>query len=203
MSKKQEFIDHVRSELKQAGGTLRLANTKNVLADGLCCSGYFDSEVPNISVAINKPEEIWLSTLCHEFSHFQQWQSDSAAWRNTLLPDGRDGGNVFEEWLDGEEHDLELVKDSIARYRRLELDCERRCVKNLTKFQLPIDIGVYCQRANAYIHFYNFIFERRRWYKRGKPPYASPAIMKVMPKTMDGRYDRTPKWLIDLFDIHC
>jgi hypothetical protein len=198
-----DFVAHVKKELKEANGIVRLAKTKYVKTPLRCC-GYFshDPDV-EIAVAMYNPMNKWISTLCHEFSHFEQWKSDCAAWRKAFTVDGGDHGSIMDEWLMGKDYDTKTITNVIHSMRRLELDCERRTIKNIEKFNLPIDLEEYCREANTYIHFHNYVLATRKWYKTDKCPYNIPEILDKMPSRLDGRYDRTPKWLIDLYVKYC
>ncbi len=84
--------------------------------------------------------------------------------------------------------------------KELELDCERRAVKKIKKFDLPLDVEEYIKQASAYIHYYNYMQLRRNNYTPGKEPYYNNTITSAMPKTLRGKYKRLPKNIIPLYD---
>ena len=203
--RRKQFIEYVRDQIESAGGKFRLSDSKYVLANGWRCGGYLEAEPDclELAVATKKPEKIWLEVLVHEFSHFQQYKENCHAWRSCYLPDGTDSGEIYINWVEGKEYDMDLIKHCLAKTRNMELDCERRTVANIIEFDLPIDIEAYCKKASAYVHLYNHMVTSRSWYKQGKGPYSHKEILDVMPDNLDGRYDRFPKYMKELYDRLC
>ena len=202
----RKFISHVRSEIEKAGGILRLSDSKYIMIGNLRVNGYFgggEYGKLEIAIATQKPIHIWLGTLSHEFAHFQQMKAKCRSWTNCDLPNGEDAIDTLDGWISGNDIHLNRVNHCIKICRNLELDCERRSLKNIIKYGLPIEPDVYCQRANAYVHFYNYIRIRRRWYKIGQEPYQVKEIISAMPKHLNGKYHYLPKRYLELYDEFC
>lgn len=169
------FIEHVREECKKHKIKLVLRDVSYFrLTDGIRCSGYFDEEERVLAVAMKK--DIWLGVLAHEYAHLTQWVDDCEPWKN-----GCEGLPKVDEWLQGKS--VRGIKKALANSRDLELDNEKRTVRLIKKWKLPIDIDDYVRRANAYVVGYNWLYHSKKWFKPGNSPYDNPTIIKAMPKT--------------------
>jgi len=176
----KDFIEYVKTECKANGIKVDLRKRKYlVLSGNIKCSGYFDSEGKQLVVAVGR--EDWLPILVHEFGHFTQWMDNCKEWRDcgTSLDD-------IDAWLGGEE--VKNIKKSLARSRDLELDNEKRSVAIIKAWNLPIDIKVYTQKANAYVQLYNWMYFTRRWCTPKNSPYKNKAIYENMPTTFNMNY---------------
>lgn len=200
-----EFVRYVEKALQKKNVVAHITDAEYVLLDdGTRVNGYFDELEPKLACACGKPLRIWLPTLVHEFSHFEQWKEKSAAWK--LVDIGKrntDASEEFFAWINGKRIPKAVVTDYARRTRLMEMDCERRTVKNIRKFGLPIDVELYCAKANAYIHFHNFMLQERKWYKVGREPYNLKPVYSAMNATLDKRTDRTPQKYMRLFEEHC
>ena len=180
MASKQQFIRFVRSECKTYGVKLSLKKRKYlVLSGSMRCSGYFDDYNKELAVAMEHPEG--LSTLVHEFAHLTQWVDNCEAWRKL-----GDSLNKLHDWLEGKE--VKGIKKALARARDLELDNEKRAVKLIKEWNLPIDTKRYTQKANAYVQFYNWMYFTRRWCTVKNSPYRNPKIYGEMPTIFNMNY---------------
>ena len=148
--------------------------------------------------AMGQPEEQWLPLSAHEFAHFTQWNEQCEAWMNYVIEvkfnnNIHDVGDIMWHWVNGEEVSEELLDASITASREVELDCERRTLKLIEKFGLPIDSEDYAQKANAYVHFYNSIRSERQWYEIDKEPYNTKEVVELMPFDLDRDYSTSPE----------
>lgn len=199
------FISEVQSTVEADGISFILSPTKHVIIveEGhIKCNGYFDPRKKVLRCAIKKPINQWLPILVHEFSHFEQYKSNCPSWQR-LIYKGKDIGDKYYLWLKGRKISNEIASESFIRVRNIELDCEKRSVKNIIKYKLPIDVEDYIRAANAYIYFYNFAHLTRSWYKKGKVPYDLEEIKSHMPSHFVSRYDRLPKKYHLLFEKYC
>lgn len=177
----KSFIEHVKSECKKYGIKVKLKNVKYLkLDDNIRCSGYFDEEEKVLAVAINS--DIWLGVLVHEYCHLTQWVDNCKEWKA-----GCRGLPKVDEWLGGKK--VSGIKKALAQSRDLELDNEKRSVKMIKKWKLPIDIKNYTQRANAYVQFYNWLWYSKRWCKPNNTPYGNETIINSMPTTFRMNYE--------------
>jgi len=200
------FIQHVKTECKKHNVKVDLAPRRYLILtdEGYTrVSGYFCYEDKIIRIAANKPFQKWFEVLVHEFGHFIQWSTDCKAWQKSFYKGKLDSSAVAFEWLSGKRTTTEKLDICFDLARDLELDCERKAYSLIKKFNLPINKDEYAKRANVYVHLYNWIRIKRRWYKSKQIPYDIPEIVNRMPKTLKGSYKTTPKDIMNLFDKYC
>ena len=177
----EAFIQHVKSECKKHKIKLVMRNVSYLkLSDGIRCSGYFDEEERVLAVAMKK--DMWLGVLVHEYAHLTQWLENCEAWRK-----GCKGLPKVDEWLTGKK--VRGIKQALAYSRNLELDNEKRSVKLIKKWKLPIDIKDYVKRANAYVQFYNYLYYSKKWCRPNNSPYDNKSIVDSMPTTFRMNYE--------------
>ena len=132
--------------------------------------------------------------LVHEYSHFEQWRDKRRAFTNDAA------SYDFFLWIHGKRLSRRKAKDAANATRNVELDCEKLAVQNVKKFGLPLDVDAYIQQANAYVHFHNWAYLRRQWYRVGHCPYTLKEVVSQMPTVFASRYDETPQKYLKLFD---
>ena len=174
--------------------------TEDIIIDcyGTGVGGYFsEGDEPVLSLALGAPT--WAETLIHEFAHLTQWANQSDCWTSGTLHDGTDAGTLIDYWYAGH---IELSAEQQTRYFSsliwVEIDAERRAVKMIKKHKIPIDVKLYCQRANAYVMGYHEFRRRRSWSIPGKAPYLIDDLVNAMPTNLNtlDYYDKrivTPK----------
>ncbi len=193
------FLDYVQQDTKENGVKLYLPNHTYLWADGVKVNGYFSEEDMVLATAMKKKRKRWLETLVHEYSHFDQWREQSNIWLNSGYK-GEDAEDIVYRWVLGEEFPQKFLKKCFELTKKLELDCERRSVKKIKKFNLPLNPKEYAQQASAYIHYYNYMELRRDNYVPGREPYYNKKIVSVMPTNLRGKYSEIPKDALPLFD---
>lgn len=153
-------------------------------ADMVRCSGYFDGESkpPVLAVSWGQPEDRRIGVLLHEYSHLTQWAEGAPIWKD-------DTGD-WAAWLNGKS--VRNIKALIANARELEADCERRTIRLMRELQAPVDLERYTRSANAYLHFYNVMAERRKWFAKDKSPYTQPDVLALCNPTLDTDFSKTP-----------
>jgi hypothetical protein len=185
------FINHVKATCKEYGIKCDLRNTKYVVVGPKQRgSGYFDEEGKVLVVAMNKPGS--LGILVHEYAHLTQYIDQCDAWVNGIASYVK-----MNDWLNGV--DNSNIDSHIALARNLELDNEKRSVKIIKKFNLPIDIKEYTKKANAYVQFYNYMMITRRWSDPKNSPYNNKRIIEAMPDRFNMDYTVLPKKLLKIF----
>ena len=196
------FISHIRHECRRYRMRFVLSTDKCLLIDDNEVGGYF-SENP-LTIAISTGDLAvadWIGTLVHEFSHFEQWRDHDPSYVTTYKRTTAD--KIVELWMHGKDYDDKTIDDCLNQQKLCELNCERRTVKNLIKFNIPIDIDLYTQNANAYIHYYNYMKLTRRWTTPNKNfPTDIPEILKSMPKHLNMNYKTMTKKMMALYDKH-
>ena len=172
-----QFVKFVRSHIKQYGGQLIIGRGENVNCNGILCPGYFDDRTLTIKVGGNDPA--FLSTLVHEYCHFLQYLNDLQVYKKSDK-----ASEIVESWLKGKEYKPDILKRAFFLVRAMERDCEKRAVKLIKEFNLPINIKIYAKHANCYIYTHFLMEEKRKYWMYKKSPYKSRIVMKLMPSTM-------------------
>lgn len=193
MNKQTErFIKHVKDECRNEGVKCDLRNTTYVkLSSVIRASGYFDETVPTLVCSMKRPDS--LEILAHEYSHLTQWRERIDLWKAVEVSMPK-----LDEWLEGK--DIPSIERHIAACRDLELDNEKRAVKIIKEFELPIDINHYVKKANAYVMFYNYMMVSRRWCTPKNSPYKNKTIIEAMPNKFNMKYSSIPTRLHKLFE---
>lgn len=172
-----QFVKFVRNHLKQYGGKLIIGRGENVNCNGIMCPGFFDDKSLIIKIGGNDPS--FLSTLVHEYCHFLQYLNNIKVYQKS------DKASVIvENWLLGKDYDAQILKRAFFLVRAMERDCEKRAVKIIKQFNLPINIKIYAKQANCYIYTHFLMEETRKYWMYKKSPYKSRVVMKLMPSTM-------------------
>jgi len=153
------FLEDLRNLCKQNKIKLTFSNYKNVsLGGGMKASGYFDIYNRVLSVAKNRPE--WLSTLVHESCHLDQWIENKNKPNSLWTKSDIEGESVLEDYILGKR---KRAKTALRNVILIELDCEKRAVKKIEEYELPINVHQYIRRANTYLLNYHRYYELREW----------------------------------------
>jgi len=192
------FLCDLKEKAHEHNVTVILSDDRVVLLkNGTECNGYFNvvgTEPPTLAIACGQPQENWLQTLVHESCHMDQWIENTKEWQDCIVVDNIEALDLVELWIDKK---IELNKKQLNYFinasRNIELDCEKRAVDKIMKYNLPITISEYIQRANSYIFFYTLLKQTRRWYKIGNEPYNNKEIWTQMPNYFISNYDKVPK----------
>jgi len=187
-----EFIKYVKQECKTHNIKCILKNTKTVKLtdDNDRCSGYFDEE--HLVVAMNRPDA--LQILVHEYCHLTQWVEQCDTWIASVKNESHD---KLYRWLAGEE--VKDIKKAINICRDLELDNEKRAIKMIKRFNLPIDIDIYIKKANAYVQYYNYLLISRKWCSPKNSPYKNNRLVELMSSKFNMNYNKLTKKLLKAF----
>lgn len=163
------FLSYIRKKCKEHNVKLILKNAKKIkLSNKIYVGGYFSDEPNECELACALKNQEYLNLLVHEYSHMEQWVDKSEIWTNAK------GTEMLDDWLEGKE--IKNIDKKIDDLKLCELDCEKRALRNIKKFNLPINLKTYIQKANSYVLFYNYIKETRRWSKPGNAPYSPKNI---------------------------
>lgn len=189
------FIKYVNQDCEERGIDILVSLKDFVKCDAVKSNGYYDDVNKVLAISVNKPITEWLRTLVHEYAHSLQDKEKCKIW-----VDGQDSYTRFFNWQEGTEtlskKELDL---HCRRAQMIELDCERRALKLITKFNLPLNKKEYCKSGSSYIYFYLFIKKMGKWYKIGKEPYRNERILSMMPDNLDGNYNKLSKQLMQLY----
>ena len=157
----QKFIDYVHSLLKKYKVKLILSIDSIKIGKNSVC-GYFSESDKEIKIDIS--EKNWLEVLVHEFCHFLQYIEDEPTYKT--LEQEENILTEFWEWVENERELNTNRKRYVCRkVLEMELNCEKRSIEMIRKFDLPIDINEYIFGAYVYIHYFNFVKKYRTWLK--------------------------------------
>ena len=199
IDKINKFINDLKTITTKEGVKLLLSPEKGVeyVGGGFICNGYFDSDGKTLACALGKDISQWLIILLHESCHMDQWLDQVPAWTENL------GMENIDKWLGGDDNvDMNLIDEEIRTSMLVELDCEKRTVEKIKKYNLDsiINIDEYIQKSNAYILFYLWLRKNRRWYTIGKEPYNQAIVVSSMPKTFNIDYNTLDPNIEKVFD---
>ncbi len=196
----EEYLDHVKTKCKKHGVKLVLKNKKHFLEEGVSMGGYLSEEPLELGVATKKPQKIWVPFLLHEDSHLDQLLEQSPLFTQTKIR-GVCASEIITNWVEGKDYSPNTIQQAIALIRDMELDCERRALKKIKKFQLQINPQHYIQTAAINIHQYNYTLKRRLFLRRGNAlPYEDKSILETMPTTLRGNFRRLTNKQLAAFD---
>lgn len=186
-----EILAELTKRAWRFGVAVLVSPNATVNNDGMKCGGYFTDggDQPSLAVAWGRDDQQRLGLLLHEYSHMTQWAEGAPIW------DADQKTSAWGDWLKGKP--LKNAKAIIATSRDLEADCERRAIRLAKELEAPIDLEKYARSANAYVHFYNVMAEKRCWYKDGRGPYQHPEVLALCNPTLDKDFSKTPKALFD------
>lgn len=193
----KSFIKMVKEKCKENNVELKLIKRKKLEVEPrIYAGGYFQDLSRKhgiLACATNNPE--YLNLLVHEFGHMEQWIENTPIWGDAKY------ASYIDEWLSGKE--INNIEEKIDRVKFMELDCEKRAVKNIQKYNLPINISEYIKKANSYILFYTYLKQTRKWCKPGNTPYSlknkslwNICPDKIMPKSY---YNTIPPRILKQF----
>lgn len=174
------IVRKIRDECRASGLRISIEDDKVVCANGVPCSGYFQSAPLELKVAFKAPN--FKSILIHEYCHFKQWKERSLEWVTAESGYGVDSSVAIDAWLTKlVELDPVVLNSHIEAVMSLELDCEKRALEFMLQNDLK-DLAVdYAKQANAYVLSYRMVQELRQWNSAGEAPYNEPAILALMP----------------------
>jgi hypothetical protein len=192
MTQKQiRLVKYIKRKCKESGIKCDIRNASYTIpTPKIKCAGYFDDQEKLLVVA--KKHVDFITTLIHEYCHLLQWKEQSKIWKSV---DKDKSFPLVDKWLSGKE--VKNYKQHLAAIRDLELDCEKRTVAMMKKWNIPTD--EYIQKANAYVHFYNWIAETRRWSTPNNSPYTNKHVISVMSSKFNMQYDKLPKRIKQVF----
>lgn len=160
-----DFIEYARQEMEAAGYKMELIDDDKVFVPNttVSCSGFFDKDLKLIRVATRKPADIWLGIFVHEFCHFLQEIEQDPSMVNCYF-NGKAADECMDAWFENkQEYAIDELEDIFEKVKAVELDCEKRSVEMIKKYNLPIDTNFYIQMANAYVLSHNLMMKKRQF----------------------------------------
>lgn len=163
-----------------------------IYEDGCGVGGMFNAYTQNLSCAAGGNIKHWLPIFMHEFQHAKQFINQSSVWLDVCnLYKGEDALGVIFNWLDGKEYPDSVVYRAIRLTQAIELDAEKKTVREMinTGISNNIDVLKYTKEANAYIYSYNLIYMTRTWVDASDD---SSLANKTMPDHFNNDYTKLP-----------
>jgi len=187
------FVSTCLDLLLTKGIEVRLIPSDRVVGDdGVKCAGWFDNEKKELVIATARDD--WIETFVHEYCHFEQYLDG--------MFKGFDDSRLW-NWLGGK---IELEQEEINRLcvqsRELEADCERRAMRKIKQYELPIDTRYYARKGNAYIMVYNAI-SRYHSVPQKVAPYRIADICNLFSEDILESFDSTPSEYFELLKKYC
>lgn len=184
-----KLMDDIKKLCKEHGVKLYLPKSKSIKYGNIFISGYFDEKT--LACAMGKEDSIF--TLIHESCHLDQYLESSKLWiKSDTVPN-------IDEWLNGK--DFNCIEQSLNTFKFLELDCEKRAINKIIKYDIKCNKKEYIQKANAYVQFYNYLKLSRKWCDKNNTPYSNKNVWKLMPKKFmpDWWYEELPRYALKAF----
>lgn len=187
---KEDFISMVVNELLQDQFSVFL-HQKVKVED---CGGWFDYEEREVTAAMQNP--MGFEILVHEYNHYRQWKDDNEWFKAR----NENVCKVF-DWIGGRIYTKKTLRKAFEETVMLELDCERRSIATIEKYDLPVDVDKYIRAANAYLLFYQYVHQKRKWCK--KSPYNDPTMLSLMSNELhDLEYYMDPDNIPEKAKVH-
>lgn len=132
------------------------------------CSGCFTDDPLELNSAIDR--EDWLEILVHETCHMDQHIEESPLWTNKRVDFNIFDGNLLKY------ASTRVVENAFKAYCELEIDCDKRAVEKIKKYNLDIDLSKYIRDANCYHHSYYYFHKYHIFYDDENLPYKDELI---------------------------
>ncbi len=196
----EKFMTFVRNDCKANNINLVLSKDDHVSIGSSKCNGYFDEDDKILAVATGQDFSYWFKIFIHEYGHMTQWKDKCSVWvqgeKELAHPE-----TIVDLWFDRK---IELTEAQLDYWiplaRNIELDCEKRVIGLIEKFNLPINKKDYIKNANAYVYFWTYLRKTRKWYTIGKEPYKNELILAAMPDHFDNDYNQIPNFYERLYN---
>lgn len=108
----------------------------------------------------------------HEYCHFLQWKMKSKIYKKSFNPFAN-----FEKWLMYKIRNFSI--EDLRIIQQLEIDCDRRAINQIEKYNLPVNKIIYTQKSNSYILSYNYMFTDRIFFKN--LDFENEELIRLMP----------------------
>lgn len=187
----ERFIEYIYDIFENSDTILEIRNTTYIKSEDGCHVG---GECSEDGLWVAGRAAGFLSTLVHEFAHYTQMLDEIDIWEEADY-------DTFFEWL---QNDIKLTNseifNSLLSIIELERDCEKRAMRLIRRFDMPIDLDKYAQNANTYLYYYHYCFINRQWLQN--TTIYDFKIVNNMPKKLVplSRFTNIDMDIIDLYD---
>lgn len=187
----RKFIKNTLETCSKYNIPITLSNTYTVTWADIYCAGYFEEDPLQFATACAGHYNYWLRVFVHESCHMDQWIEKSDLWTFKIPGFVENPTTIFDKWITKKIEISDDIKETLINYIvNVELDCERRSIDKIRKFDLPIDINTYIRQGNTYIWSYRLIGETRDF--ECTTIYSTPQIWKHMPTHFNNDYSKIP-----------
>lgn len=195
MSNAIKFLELVLKDCKKHGVKVNIIPKRRYkLSKFEAVVGLWDEE--NLSITVAAHNDDWLTTLAHEYSHFCQWKNNEHSGDEI-----DDAYADFDEWVEGKtELSEQRLNEIITMIQYCELDCEKKTLELIKKYNLFDKPSLYVKKANAYILSYEVIKITKTIFDQSA--HGSRKILKLMPDTFIENFNLTEE-LKELFIERC
>lgn len=191
----KEFIADTKKIAKKNKIKIRISKAEFV-RDAASTSksiGYFDSHNRELASSNYNHLPTFVRNFVHESCHMDQFLQNRYLWDKC-----EPGYNLFFDWIEeGTEYPVEVLDEAVHDIIRIELDCEKRSVDKIEKYNLPLDVKDYIKRANAYLYGYLFFRKHKIWIPA---IYNNAAAVKASPGRFAKNYKHIPRNLEKIFN---
>lgn len=190
----ENFLGHAILDMIEYGVNIKTTNKKHFNDK---TSGSFCSEPLEFRYATGKDSlEDWLGVFVHEYAHFKQWRNGAAIWHD------EEANKAYTDYFC---YNYKTTKKRQIIVQSLEQDCEKRAVKIMRDFDLPINIDKYIQLSNVYIWYYNAVTKKKSWGNSNVSLSEITEAAKMCPTYFIGsdKYTKPPKNFVKLIINKC
>jgi hypothetical protein len=121
----------------------------------------------------------FLEIFVHEASHLDQLLDKKSIWYHPHLKDGDDEFDIWNSLL-RKRHPIKC-KRAWKKTCELEIDCDKRAIKKIKKYNLSITLDKYIQEANCYHASYYYFYKYACFYSPNHIPYEEEWLNDMFP----------------------
>lgn len=160
------FLEYVKRVCEENNIQLKIGRGKLVRMRpyNFKVAGYFDEDSRLLHCGKGSNETEFLSTLVHEFAHVLQWIEKDVHYKKCDHQKHGSVQNAVCMWVNNE---INISQKKLESYTQkviaCELNAERRALKIIKEFDLPIDTKKYCEHASATLYTYWLTLKTKKW----------------------------------------
>lgn len=169
----EHFVGQCIRDMVSSGVTIEITRRKNFSNYSHSYFTESNGVVPNFRINYFKNDfDFYIPVFLHEYCHFLQWKNKSI-----YFIEGIKSTEQYYKWLNHQQEEVD-IKD-LRNIQKMELDCDRRAIKIINKYELDIDLQQYIQESNSYIISHNYVHEKRKYFSSF--PYAKDCVKCLVP----------------------
>jgi hypothetical protein len=155
----KNFVNLVKQELKEKKGKLLLIPSGKTKSFE---DGQFSEIDMEIKCFVDLSSNYWIGVLAHEYCHFVQCSKNLDIWNDfqEKMASIKNNDDIFRGKSKIRKAKRKTIAASIIK---LELDCDKKAVRLIKKYMLPVDLKEYISKANIILYKYVFWGEYGFW----------------------------------------